>query len=237
MAHRVPGDDRRRLDAGRAGHERPEVGAVGHAPQRAQVLLAVQHEAPLVDVAIEVDRELRDAQQRAVDTEQHFVDPTVAPHRQPPRQPEVAVEPRVEQHAAVDLDAELAKAGRTAVGVGLDAQVGRIGVGAHQAELLDRARSHAATPRSSPRGARSRRPRRSTRRSRRRRGGRPPARPHETATATPRCRRRGLGPPPDQGNASPHDARAAGRSARLGRPFPDALAQSVGVQRAGGELE
>ena len=82
-----------------ADHDGPKVGVVGHAPQWAQVLLAVQDEATLVDVAIEVDRELRDAQHRAVDAKQHFVDASVRPHRQPSRQAEVTVEPRIEQHA------------------------------------------------------------------------------------------------------------------------------------------
>ena len=54
--------------------------------------------------------------------------------RHPARQAEVAVEPGVEQDAAVDLDAELAVAGPAGVGPGLDAQVGAVGVGADQAE-------------------------------------------------------------------------------------------------------
>ena len=55
-------------------------------------------------------------------------------HGDPARQPEVAVEPRVEQHAAVDLDAELAAADPAGVGLGLDPQVRAVGVGADDPE-------------------------------------------------------------------------------------------------------
>ena len=65
-------------------------------------------------------------------------------HGDPAGQAEVAVEPRVEQHAAVDLDAELAAAGPAGVGAGLDPQVGAVGVGADQAEAVAGGRSRRA---------------------------------------------------------------------------------------------
>ena len=102
-------------------------------PTAGQVLLAVQHQATLVDVAVEMDRELRDPQHRAIDPEQHARSrPPSRRTESRPDKPEVTVEPRVEQHPAVDLDAQLAKARRPPIGPGLDAQVRRIGVGAHQ---------------------------------------------------------------------------------------------------------
>ena len=58
-------------------------------------------------------------------------------HRHAAGQAEVAVQPRVQQGAAVDLDAELAHAGGDVVRAGLDAQVGAVGVGAHDAERAD----------------------------------------------------------------------------------------------------
>ena len=46
----------------------------------------------------------------------------------PARQPEVPIEPRVQERAAIRLDPELAVAGASRVGAGLDAQVGAVGV-------------------------------------------------------------------------------------------------------------
>ena len=58
--------------------------------------------------------------------------------------PEVAIEPRVEQHAAVDLDAELRVALGGVLGVRLEAQVRAVGVRADDAEpgALLRRREH-----------------------------------------------------------------------------------------------
>ena len=61
------------------------------------------------------------------------------------RQAEVAPEPRVQEHAAVGLDGELAGAGAAGVGAGLDAEVRRVGVGADQPERgtgVDRSPRH-----------------------------------------------------------------------------------------------
>ena len=63
----------------------------------------------------------------------------------PARQAEVAVEPGVEQHAAVDLDAELAAARPAGVGPRLDPQVRAVGVGADEPE--HGSTRSAATPR------------------------------------------------------------------------------------------
>ena len=60
--------------------------------------------------------------------------PAGAAHDDPAGQPEVAVEPGVQQGAAVHLDGELAASGPPGVGVGLDPQVGAVGVGADDAE-------------------------------------------------------------------------------------------------------
>ena len=66
--------------------------------------LLVEHQPALVDVAVEVDRQLRHPADRLVDA--HVDGGAVAQH-DPAGDAEVAVEPRVEQRAAVDLDAEL----------------------------------------------------------------------------------------------------------------------------------
>src|SRR5690606_19800330 len=62
------------------------------------------------------------------------LDPARRTHHDAPREREVAIDPRVEQHAAVDLDADLVLPGALELGVGLDAEVRRVGVRADQSE-------------------------------------------------------------------------------------------------------
>ena len=64
----------------------------------------------VVDVAVEVDGQLRDAGDRLVRRRPASVAPSASD--QPAGDAEVAVEPGVEEHAAVDLDGELPPAGR-----------------------------------------------------------------------------------------------------------------------------
>ena len=147
---------RRHGGAGALGDPRREVGAEVGGPHRAHVGLAIEDEAPLVDVAIEVDGELRHAGDRLVDGDERR---RAVRRDEAPGDAEVAVEPAVEQHAAVDLDAELAPPGAVDVGARLDAQVRRVGVGADEAH-----RQGTGTGRAAPghegarRGRRSRRP-------------------------------------------------------------------------------
>ena len=70
--------------------------------------LAVEHEATLVDVTIEVDRQLRDTSDRLGDVDQF--------HRpvgedETPGDAEIPVEPAVEEHTAVDLHPQLSPPG------------------------------------------------------------------------------------------------------------------------------
>ena len=80
-------------------------------PDRRHVGLAIEHQTALVDVAVEVDGELRDAGDRLGHVDEHVG--AVGEH-DAPGDAQVAVEPAVEQHAAVDLDAELPPARRGA---------------------------------------------------------------------------------------------------------------------------
>ena len=121
---------RRHGGAGALGDPRREVGAEVGGPHRAHVRLAIEDEAPLVDVAIEVDGELRHPGDRLVDRHERR---RAVRRDEATGDAEVAVQPAVEQHPAVDLDAELAPPGAVDVGAGLDAQVRRIGVGADEA--------------------------------------------------------------------------------------------------------
>ena len=52
------------------------------------------------------------------------------------RKPKIAVEPGIEERPAVDLHSHLAVAIPAGVRVGLQAQVGRVGVGADDAEAV-----------------------------------------------------------------------------------------------------
>lgn len=134
VRHQVPAGD---LAAGQPRlvlQERDQV-AVAHgvaqAPDGLEVALLVELEALRGDVAVHVDGELRDAQQRAVDVDQ--AGGAVA-QREAAGQAQVPVEPGVHQRAAVDLHGDLAPAVRPGVRAGLDAQVGGVGVGADDAE-------------------------------------------------------------------------------------------------------
>jgi hypothetical protein len=103
------------------------------------VLLGVEQEPLGGDLAVQVDGELGDGAQRAVDPEQPDQSASaVAPDGHPPRQPEITVEPAVEEHAAVRLDRELPHPGAPDVGARLDAQVGAVGVRADDAEAVVR---------------------------------------------------------------------------------------------------
>ena len=95
------------------------------------MLLRVEQQTGAVDVAIEVDGELRDAGDRFGDVDEcrRAVDAHDAS-----RHAEVAVEPAVVQDAAVHLDAELPPTGTTGVGARFHPQAGRVGVGADESE-------------------------------------------------------------------------------------------------------
>ena len=95
------------------------------------MLLLVEDQASLVDVAVEVDRQLRNAADGLVDRD---VDGRAVVQLDAAGDAEVAVEPRVDQCAAVHLDAELLPSDAAGVGARLDPQPGRVGVGADEAQ-------------------------------------------------------------------------------------------------------
>ena len=134
--HHVPGQDLVGLDAHLAGQEAGEATGFGPAdgPHRDEVLLAVEQEPSLADLTVEVDRQLRHPQDRSVDPDQAHLDPPLGADGHPAGQAEVAVEPGVDQRAAVDLHAELAPAGPAGVGLRPDPQVRAVGVRPHEPE-------------------------------------------------------------------------------------------------------
>ena len=95
-------------------------------PHRAKVLLRVELE-PVVDVAVEVHGELRHPRHAAVDVDKAMA---AVVHRERAGDAQVAIEPRVVEDPAVDLDVELLPADVAVVGAGLDAQARRVGMGA-----------------------------------------------------------------------------------------------------------
>ena len=95
---------------GDEGRERAR-GDVAQAPHRAEVLLGVQEQPVGGDLPVEVDGELRHPEQRPVDEEEPLGRAVAVADHHPAREPEVAVEPRVEERAAVHLDGELPVAG------------------------------------------------------------------------------------------------------------------------------
>jgi len=89
-----------------------------------------------LNLAIEVDRELRHARDRLVDAYEVACDrAAVVAHEHAAGDAQVTIEPRVEQHAAVDLDTELRVPLRGILGVGLESQVRAVGVRADDPEL------------------------------------------------------------------------------------------------------
>ena len=87
----------------------------------------------------EVDRQLRHPQDRVVDPQQALDDAAVGAHADPAGQAQVAVEPGVEQGAAVRLERDDLPAGARPVRMLLDAEVRAVGVTADQPERGGRA--------------------------------------------------------------------------------------------------
>ncbi len=144
VRHQVPAGDVLHRQSALLGEEAQQVALLGpaEAPHGCHVALAVQLEA-VVDLPVEVDGELRYAQQGAVHV--HQVGGAVA-QGQPAAEAQVAVEPGVEQGAAVDLDGDLPPVVGAGVGHGLDPQVGRVGVGADDPEGGARQRAFGDVP-------------------------------------------------------------------------------------------
>src|SRR5690606_23548718 len=95
-------------------------------PYRREVLLRVQLQALRGYLPVQVDGQLRDPKQRAVDPEQALL---AVGQAHAPRQTEISVQPRVEQDSAVDLHRQLTPARRGDVGAGFDPEVRAVGVG------------------------------------------------------------------------------------------------------------
>ena len=108
---------------------------VGNAPDRVDVSLRVQRQR--LAILGQVDGQLRHPQDRVVDPDESVGDPlsrTRVPHRQPPADAEVSVQPRVEPRAPIGLERHHAPACDDPVRMLLDPQVRAIGVCADDAE-------------------------------------------------------------------------------------------------------
>ena len=119
-------------------------------PHRGEVLLLVEHHPALVDLSIEVNRELGHAGDGVVHGDESG---GAVAHDQAAGDAEVAIEPRVEQRPAVDLYRELLPAEPARVGVGLDAQAWGVRVRADDPNWRRRVRAIAAVPRHQRRAA------------------------------------------------------------------------------------
>ncbi len=105
------------------------------------MLLRVEDEPIVVDAAVQVDRHVGHAGHRALEIDEALLDAAAGLlEEHAPRKREIAIEPGREEHAAVDLDAELLVAAHREIGVGLDAEVGRVGVRADHAKPAGRRR-------------------------------------------------------------------------------------------------
>src|SRR5205814_5395507 len=125
--------DRVRLRARRLRDRAPDdfVGLAPPVPERegrGELLVAVELQSVLVDLPVEVDREVRDARDGAVDPDEALLDRLPAPKEHPSGEGEVPVGPGREDGTAVDLDVEREEASRRARGARLYAQPGRVRV-------------------------------------------------------------------------------------------------------------
>jgi hypothetical protein len=102
------------------------------------VLLGVELEPGLVQLPVEVDRELGDPQQWTVVTHQAGLHPTVDGQAHPAGETEVPIQPGVEEHAAVDLDPQLVPRAGHGIRARLDPEVGAVGVGSDDPEAGSR---------------------------------------------------------------------------------------------------
>jgi hypothetical protein len=83
VEHELGADDRRGVETGGLGDQRGEPArAGGESEHRREVILAVEHQALVVDLAIEMDRELRHARHRTIDA--HEVTDRAHHHRRGP---------------------------------------------------------------------------------------------------------------------------------------------------------
>ena len=127
-------DDVARLDAGLAKRDGEHVGVCievdRRTPDRLGMPLLVEGEPLAVHLAVEVDRELRDAQHRTGANEvRRAVDRDHAAGEL-----EFAIEPRVQQRTAVHLDSGLQQPLGVRRGIGLQLERRRIGVRAENAK-------------------------------------------------------------------------------------------------------
>jgi hypothetical protein len=133
VGHDVPRHDVVDRDPELLGHERGEAAIVDGAepPHRHDVLLAVERDAPFVHLPIEVDRELGQPQDRAVDLDEAHL---AGAQCHSSRKAEVAVEPRVDERPAVHVDGNLAVPDAARVGARLHPQIRAVRVGADDHE-------------------------------------------------------------------------------------------------------
>lgn len=90
-----------------------------------------------VDVAVEVDGQTRNDRHRPAQIDQAGSQRAVgAAHHDAPGEGQVAIEPGVEQHAAIDFDAELEIAAPIALGIGPHHQTGAVGMGTQHADAV-----------------------------------------------------------------------------------------------------
>ena len=142
--HPIGGDVGEALRAQLGREQIAQLGRVLEADHGRQVLLRVELQTLVLDLAAEVDGEVRDPQQRTREVDQHALQTGSDLQADPARQREVAIQPGVQQHAAVGLDPDLSVAVGAQIRPRLDAQIRRIGVGAEDAEaaLGRRRRAH-----------------------------------------------------------------------------------------------
>src|SRR5690606_11532123 len=103
-------------------------------PDRRHMALRIKLQTLVVDAAVEVDGEARDTGDRAIEANERGAKAALGTDEHAAGQAEVAIQPGVEEHAAVRLDGDLMRAVGAGLGARLDPEVGQVGVRAYHAE-------------------------------------------------------------------------------------------------------
>lgn len=92
------------------------------------MFLTIEHQTLFVDVAIEMNRKLRDAKQRLIETKEAGGKARLCFHHRSARKPEIAIKPGVQESSAVHLNTKLPIAFFDVLCIRFEAKVRTIGV-------------------------------------------------------------------------------------------------------------
>ena len=129
MRHHFPGDNLVGTNRKLIGEVLAKGRRLAEPPHRNHVSLTVEVESTRSELAVEVNRQLWNAKQRPIVSDQPDLQTVARADDDAARQPEVAIKPGIGECTAVHLDAELGDPERRHVRLRLDPEVRAVGVG------------------------------------------------------------------------------------------------------------